>query len=103
MKGGSSALDVMAHPVSDIIRSGIWIEEQSKDTNRQKGTKQTEEMKKGEHEDLEEHSDGLELKKKGRKVEFSGEGTGASRLPACPKRGSELYPLGRRATQSSSR
>uniref|UniRef100_M1DFC0 Uncharacterized protein n=1 Tax=Solanum tuberosum TaxID=4113 RepID=M1DFC0_SOLTU len=28
------------------VRLGIWIEEQSKDTNRQKGTKQTEEVKK---------------------------------------------------------
>uniref|UniRef100_M1DIS8 Integrase core domain containing protein n=1 Tax=Solanum tuberosum TaxID=4113 RepID=M1DIS8_SOLTU len=37
---------------------GIWIEEQSKDTNRQKGTKQAEEMKKGKPEDCQEHSVG---------------------------------------------
>ncbi|KAH0765077.1 hypothetical protein KY285_000948 [Solanum tuberosum] len=35
---------------------GICFKEQSKDTNRQKGTKQTEEMKKGEPEDRQEHS-----------------------------------------------
>uniref|UniRef100_M1DG70 Uncharacterized protein n=1 Tax=Solanum tuberosum TaxID=4113 RepID=M1DG70_SOLTU len=34
---------------------GIWIEDQSKDTNRQKRTKQTEEVKKGELEDRHEH------------------------------------------------
>uniref|UniRef100_M1DUY4 Uncharacterized protein n=1 Tax=Solanum tuberosum TaxID=4113 RepID=M1DUY4_SOLTU len=35
---------------------GIWIEEQSKDTNSKKGTKQAKEMKKGEHEAGQEHS-----------------------------------------------
>uniref|UniRef100_M1DR05 Uncharacterized protein n=1 Tax=Solanum tuberosum TaxID=4113 RepID=M1DR05_SOLTU len=34
---------------------GVWIEEKNKDTNRQKGTKQTEEVKKGEPEDRQEH------------------------------------------------
>ncbi|KAG5632586.1 hypothetical protein H5410_004303, partial [Solanum commersonii] len=33
-----------------------WDEEQTKNTNRQKGTKQAEEMKKGEPEDHQEHS-----------------------------------------------
>uniref|UniRef100_M1DSS1 Uncharacterized protein n=1 Tax=Solanum tuberosum TaxID=4113 RepID=M1DSS1_SOLTU len=36
--------------------SGIWIEEQSKDTNRQTGTKQAEEIKMEEPEDRQEHS-----------------------------------------------
>uniref|UniRef100_M1DN85 Integrase core domain containing protein n=1 Tax=Solanum tuberosum TaxID=4113 RepID=M1DN85_SOLTU len=40
---------------TELIR-GIWIEEQSKDTNRQKGTKQAEEMKKGDPVDCQEHS-----------------------------------------------
>uniref|UniRef100_M1DGI6 Putative plant transposon protein domain-containing protein n=1 Tax=Solanum tuberosum TaxID=4113 RepID=M1DGI6_SOLTU len=34
---------------------GIWINEQSKDSKRQKGTKQAEEMKMGEPEDCQEH------------------------------------------------
>jgi len=37
------------------VFSGIWIEEQSKDANRQKGTKQTEEMNKGKPGDRQEH------------------------------------------------
>uniref|UniRef100_M1DTM7 Uncharacterized protein n=1 Tax=Solanum tuberosum TaxID=4113 RepID=M1DTM7_SOLTU len=35
---------------------GIWIEEQSKDTNRQKGTKQADEMKMAKPKDPQEHS-----------------------------------------------
>nr|AAT39297.2 Gag-pol protein, putative [Solanum demissum] len=46
---------------------------------------------------------GLELGKRGRKVGFSSEGAGASRLPAPPKGDSEVQPLGRRASQSASR
>uniref|UniRef100_M1DNL8 Uncharacterized protein n=1 Tax=Solanum tuberosum TaxID=4113 RepID=M1DNL8_SOLTU len=42
--------------VQTTFHEGISIEEQSKDTNRQKGTKQTEEVKKGEPEDRQEHS-----------------------------------------------
>ncbi|KAG5590041.1 hypothetical protein H5410_040555 [Solanum commersonii] len=38
-----------------IFDNGIWIEEQSKDTNRQKETKQTKEMKMDESEDRQEH------------------------------------------------
>uniref|UniRef100_M1E119 Uncharacterized protein n=1 Tax=Solanum tuberosum TaxID=4113 RepID=M1E119_SOLTU len=37
------------------VSAGIWIEKQSKDTNMQKRTKQTEEVKKGEPEDRQEH------------------------------------------------
>uniref|UniRef100_M1DRM0 Putative plant transposon protein domain-containing protein n=1 Tax=Solanum tuberosum TaxID=4113 RepID=M1DRM0_SOLTU len=39
-----------------IFDNGICIEEQSKDTNKQKGTKQVEEMNMGEPEDHQEHS-----------------------------------------------
>ena len=35
---------------------GTWIEEQSMDTNKQKGTKQTKELKKDKSGDLQEHS-----------------------------------------------
>uniref|UniRef100_M1DYZ5 Uncharacterized protein n=1 Tax=Solanum tuberosum TaxID=4113 RepID=M1DYZ5_SOLTU len=38
-----------------LSTNGIWIEEQSKKTNMQKGTKQTEEVKKGEPDDRQEH------------------------------------------------
>uniref|UniRef100_M1E022 Integrase core domain containing protein n=1 Tax=Solanum tuberosum TaxID=4113 RepID=M1E022_SOLTU len=37
-------------------QKGIWIEEQSKDTNRQKGTKQTDEVEKSEPDDRQDHS-----------------------------------------------
>nr|AAT39298.1 hypothetical protein SDM1_27t00006 [Solanum demissum] len=46
---------------------------------------------------------GLELGKRERKVRFSGEGAGASRLPARPKGDSKVQPLGRRASQSAIR
>uniref|UniRef100_M1DW85 Uncharacterized protein n=1 Tax=Solanum tuberosum TaxID=4113 RepID=M1DW85_SOLTU len=41
--------------VQTTLHEGIWIEEQSKDTNRQKGTKQIEELKKGKPGDRQEH------------------------------------------------
>uniref|UniRef100_M1DLY2 Uncharacterized protein n=1 Tax=Solanum tuberosum TaxID=4113 RepID=M1DLY2_SOLTU len=48
-------LDMVFEPIDIKLTLGTWIEEQSKDTNRQKETKQTEEMKKGEPEDCQEH------------------------------------------------
>uniref|UniRef100_M1DCI0 Uncharacterized protein n=1 Tax=Solanum tuberosum TaxID=4113 RepID=M1DCI0_SOLTU len=44
------------HGLSVVAVDGIWIEEHSKDTNRQKGTKQTEEVEKGEPNDRQDHS-----------------------------------------------
>ncbi|WMV18695.1 hypothetical protein MTR67_012080 [Solanum verrucosum] len=38
-----------------LIRRGIWIKEETKDNNNEKGTKQTEEVKKGEIDDCQEH------------------------------------------------
>uniref|UniRef100_M1E147 Uncharacterized protein n=1 Tax=Solanum tuberosum TaxID=4113 RepID=M1E147_SOLTU len=40
----------------NIFGNGLRIEEQSKDTSRQKGTKQSEEVKIGEIDDRQEHS-----------------------------------------------
>uniref|UniRef100_M1DHE1 Uncharacterized protein n=1 Tax=Solanum tuberosum TaxID=4113 RepID=M1DHE1_SOLTU len=43
-------------PKRDVLTfQGIWSEEQSKDTNRQKGTKQTEEVENNEPNDHQEH------------------------------------------------
>ncbi|KAH0764903.1 hypothetical protein KY285_000774 [Solanum tuberosum] len=39
-----------------IFEDGMWIKEQIKDTNRQKGTKQAEEVEKGEPGDRQDHS-----------------------------------------------
>ncbi|KAG5620477.1 hypothetical protein H5410_005695 [Solanum commersonii] len=53
---GSSGASVAVTPGTNAQDQRIWIEEQSKDTNRQKGTKQAEEMKMHEPEDCQEHS-----------------------------------------------
>uniref|UniRef100_M1DGM2 Uncharacterized protein n=1 Tax=Solanum tuberosum TaxID=4113 RepID=M1DGM2_SOLTU len=57
-RGPSRGLEAMSRSIHPQCPSllGILNEEQSKDTNRQKGKKQAEEMKKGETEYRQEHS-----------------------------------------------
>uniref|UniRef100_M1DZC2 Uncharacterized protein n=1 Tax=Solanum tuberosum TaxID=4113 RepID=M1DZC2_SOLTU len=52
---GSSGVNIAVTLGTDAQVQRIWIEEQRKFTNRQKGTKQDEEVKMGEPEDRQEN------------------------------------------------
>uniref|UniRef100_M1DSH8 Uncharacterized protein n=1 Tax=Solanum tuberosum TaxID=4113 RepID=M1DSH8_SOLTU len=52
----SNVKEKKENDVQTKLYEGMWIEEQMKDTNKQKGTKQAEEGEKGKLDDCQEHS-----------------------------------------------